>query len=230
MRNIHIFLVSTVALFAQSRESDRLIVPGIRVGPVTRTSTEQSLRRALGNRAVKEKIDVGEGVDEPGLVLYPNDPTRRLEITWNKDQPPHPELVFICRSEHEVACKWRTAQGIGMGTSLRELEKLNGRPFEMVGWGSDVGGNLTSFQGGRLDKELAPLLLSLFPRIDGNGQYLPRLTDQEFSDVEGETFLRSEHPVLQKLNPYVGAMRLFFPSTEPRRARVPQQQPRAFGR
>jgi hypothetical protein len=217
MRNIRLFLVSTVALFAQSRESDRRIVPGVRVGPIWRTSTEQSLRRALGNRVAKENIDAGEGVDEPGLVVYPSEPARRLEITWNDDLPPHPAMVFICRGEHNVGCQWRTAQRIGIGTSLRELEKLNGRAFEMVGWGSDIGANLTSFQGGRLDKELAPLLLTLVPRIDGNGQYLPRLTDPEFSEIQGETFLPSTHPVLQKLNPCVGAMVLVFPSTDPHR-------------
>ena len=71
--------------------------------------------------------------------FFENDPGRRLEITWNHDQPPHPAMIFICRVEDNRACQWRTAQGIGIGTTLRELEKANGRPFEMVGWGSDVG-------------------------------------------------------------------------------------------
>jgi hypothetical protein len=221
MRNIWLLLSVTAALFLQARENDSLIVPGVRVGPVTRTSTEQSLRQAFGRLAVRADIDVGEGVQEPVLALYPADPGRILEITWNNDQPPHPAMIFICRSEDNRACQWRTAQGIGIGTTLRELEKANGRPFEMVGWGSDVGGNLTSFQGGQLEKELrgplGALTLSLTPRIDRNGDYLPRLTDREFSDVEGEKFLLSSHPVLQKLNPYVGAVSLVFPSAERRR-------------
>src|SRR5262249_25189227 len=139
------------------------------------------------------------------------------EITWNNDQPRHPAMIFICRSEDNHACQWRTADGVGIGTTLRELEKANGGPFEMVGWGSDVGGNLTSFQGGRLEKELlGALALTLVPRIDRNGDYLPRLTNREFAQVQGEKFLLSSHPVLQKLNPYVGVVLLLFPPVQQR--------------
>jgi len=208
MLRIWLFLPFTVALFSQSHENDRLIVPGFRVGPVTRISTEQSLRNAFGRLAVKEKIGVGEGMDAPGLVLYPTDPQRRLEITWNHEQPAHPAMIFICRGEYNHKCQWHTPHGVSIGTTLRELERLNGKAFEMVGWGSDVGGNLTSFQGGRLEKER--LALTLVPMVDRDGNYLPRLTAREFSEVEGEKFLLSSHPVLQKLNPYVGALVLVF--------------------
>ncbi|HEY3839764.1 MAG TPA: hypothetical protein VGL72_24500 [Bryobacteraceae bacterium] len=51
-------------------------------------------------------------------------------------------------------------------------------------------------------------MLTLVPRMDHNGQYLPKLTDREFSAVQGEKFLLSSHPVLQKLNPTVGAVTL----------------------
>src|SRR5262249_33332195 len=165
MRNIWLLLSFTAALLPQSRENDSLIVPGVRVGPVTRNSTEQSVRQTFGKLAAKENIGVGEGVEEPGLVLNPSNPRRRLEITWNDDRPPHPAMIFICRSEYNEDCQWRTAQGISIGTTLRELEKLNGKPFEMVGWGSDVGGNLTSFQGGRLEEEFRGLALNLVPKI-----------------------------------------------------------------
>jgi|SRR5579884_1582997 len=210
-----LLLSLTVAVFPQSPANDSLIVPDIRVGPVTRTSTEQSLRHAFGRLAVNENVGVGEGVDEPGLVLYPTQPARRLEITWNSAQPPHPAMIFICPSSNG-ACEWRTSRGIGIGTTLRELENLNARPFEMVGWGSDVGGNLTSFRGGRLEKELPGLRMTLYPRTDANGEYLPRLTDREISQVDGERFLLSSNPVLQTLNPSVAGMVLVFPG-EPRR-------------
>lgn len=214
MRTACLLLSLAYTALTQTRVNDDLILPGVRVGPVTRTSTEQSLRQALGRLAVKGNVDIGEGVDEPGLILYPADPTRRLEILWNEDRPAHPARVFICRSERNGDCRWRTAQGFGIGTTLRELEKANGRPFEMVGWGSDVGGNLTSFQEGRLAKLLGAISLTLTPRIDHDGSYLPKLTAGEFDEVEGEKFLLSSHPVLQKLNPYVAALSMVFPVVE----------------
>ncbi len=211
IRNFCLFWSFTAALLAQSSKNDSLIVPGVRVGPVTPSSTEASLRRVFGNLASKESIGVGEGSEEPGLVLFPSNPRRRLEITWNDSSPPHPAIIFMCRDEYSKTCEWHTVHGISRGTTLRELEKLNGRAFEMVGWGSDVGGNLISFQGGRLEKELRGLALNLFPRADRDGNYLPRLTDQELSAVQGEKFLLSSHPVLQKLNPQVAVLILSLP-------------------
>ncbi|HEY3839763.1 MAG TPA: hypothetical protein VGL72_24495 [Bryobacteraceae bacterium] len=148
MRKIWLISSFAVALFSQSHQSDSLIVPGVRVGPVTRASTEQSLRRFFGSLAARENVGVGasEGVLVPGLVLYPTDPARRLEITWNDEQPPHPAMISICPDSYTATCRWHTIHGIGIGTTLRELEKLNERPFGIVGWGSDGSGNLTSFK------------------------------------------------------------------------------------
>jgi hypothetical protein len=193
---------------------DDLIVPGVRVGPVTRTSTETSLLRELGKAVVKADVDVGEGMMEPGLIVYPDDPMRRLAVVWNNEKPAHPATIFICYNSGVPLCRWRTASGIGTGTTLRDLERRNGGAFEMVVWGSDVGGNVVSYLGGKLERELrgyGALGLNLAPRTDGAGQYLPKLTEREFAAVRGERFVNSSDTVLQKLNPAVASMSLEFP-------------------
>ena len=203
---------STVILL--SAQSDDLIVPGLRVGPVTRTSTEAALLRTLGKAAVKEDVEVGEGMTEPGLVIYKSDPTRTLAVVWGDDKPAHPASVFICYDSAAARCRWHTASGIGTGTTLRDLERRNGKPFEMVVWGSDVGGNVTSFDGGKLEQELKSygvLALNLAPHTDPQGEYIPKLTSEEAEAVLGEKIVSSSHPVLQKLNPYVASMSLEFP-------------------
>jgi hypothetical protein len=194
--------------------SDDLIVPGVRVGPVSRTSTEASLLRELGKAAVKADVDVGEGMMEPGVIVYPDDPMRRLAVVWNDEKPAHPATIFICYNSGAPVCRWRTASGIGTGTTLRDLERRNGGAFEMVVWGSDVGGNVVSYLGGKLERELrgyGVLGLNLSPRIDGAGGYLPKLTESEALSVNGEKIVSSRDPVLQKLNPAVIAMSLEFP-------------------
>src|ERR1700733_1179820 len=81
----------------QGPRADGLVVPGVRVGPVTRTSTETSLMKLLGKDAVKQDIVLDDGESQPALVIYKNDPTRQLEIVWNRDVPAHPWFVEICR-------------------------------------------------------------------------------------------------------------------------------------
>lgn len=209
-----ILLGFAVTLGAQP--ADTLIVPGVRVGPVTRSSTEQSLRATLGADVVKQTIETGEGETEPGLVIFKSDPSRQLEIVWNHDTPPHPQLVFICRDSTKGFCRWRTFSGIGFGTTLKSLEMRNGRPFEMTGWGTDVGGNIVNWKGGKLqavlNKPAAPLTLGIFPNLDKAGGYVPVVTNREFESVQGDKFIPSSDPVLQKLNPRIGSMTLVFPA------------------
>ncbi len=195
------------------------------MGPVTRTSTEISLIKLLGKDAARQKVDFGEGDSQPGLVIYKHDPTRRLEIVWNRDVPAHPWYVFICRSGLNAPpppCRWRTADGVGMRTTLKELERLNEKPFRMVVWGSDGGGNVVSYDHGALASfdgafEREPwnsdrLILRLEPRTDEKGNDIPKLSDGEKAEVyDGEKIVASSHPVLQKMNPYVAEVTQEFP-------------------
>ena len=182
--------------------ADFLIVPGVRVGPVDQKSTERALLALPGAGAKAAQIYMGEGFEEPGVVLYPDDPSRRLEVVW-RGSPPAPAFVWICRGG-KVPCRWRTAAGVSMGTTLKELERLNGKPFEMLGSGFDGSGLVSSFGDGKLASYDHGLRLMLGLRIDG-------LTGQEADAVTGDRVISSSHPVLQKLNPRVGSMRLDFP-------------------
>ena len=168
----------------------------MRVGPVTRTSTATSLIELLRTEAVQQNVEFGDGDSQPGMVIYKNDPTRRLEIVWNRDVPAHPWWVFICRSDLTAPpppCRWRTADGVGMGATLKELERLNEKPFRMVIWGSDAGGNVVSFDGGALASfdgafEREPwnsdrLILRLEPRTDEKGNDIPKLSEAEKAEV-----------------------------------------------
>lgn len=222
------FAIGAVVLVSAQndpRAADGLVIPGVRVGPVTRTSTEASLIELLGRDATRQDVDSGEGNTEPGLVIYPGDPARRLEIVWNHDIPARPWYVSICRSGLNAPpppCRWRTAEGVGMGTTLNELERLNRRPFTMVRWGTDAGGNVVSFDGGALASfgggfepeqwNSARLLLRLEPRTDERGNNIRKLTNEEETQVYGsDNILPSSHPVLQKMNPYVAEFTEIFP-------------------
>jgi hypothetical protein len=49
-----------------------------RVELVSHRSAAESLLRRLGKAAMRADIDIGEGFTEPGVVISPNDPARRL--------------------------------------------------------------------------------------------------------------------------------------------------------
>jgi len=189
---------------------DDLIIPGLRVGPVTRASTEKTLLRSLGTAAARAEIDTGEGFMQQGLIVYGNERGRRLGVTFNSETPPHPAIVFICYQESRTPCRWRTRSGVHWGMRLKDLERLNGAPFQITGSGTDISGNVVSWNGGQLERELESegrLIINL----DVNGPLDPTVTAAEYEAIAGDRIFPSSHPVLQKLNPRIIGMYLVFP-------------------
>jgi hypothetical protein len=108
----------------------------------------RELSRVLGAAHVKtETLHVAEGEMERGTVIFPDDPARRLEIFW-KDRASLSSPRFVrVRGKQS---RWRTPEGIGIGTDLRTIEKLNGRSFTLYGFEWDYGGTTADWRGGTL--------------------------------------------------------------------------------
>ena len=93
-----------------------------------------------------------------------------------------------------------------MKTSLKDLERRNGRPFKLMGFGWDYSGTVSSWDGGNLavlTKGPGRLILRLMPDEAG-------INSEEYRTVLGEGEFLSSHPAMQKLNPVVYAMNQEF--------------------
>jgi lycopene beta-cyclase len=125
---------------------DRVMVPGERVGMITGSTSEEELREVVDHESiVRSEIEVGEGFCYPGTVLFPGSPDR-LEVTWQDTGRLSPAIVRI----DAPGAHWQTEGGIGIGSTLRELEEANGGPFLFLGFGWDYGGRVSDWLGGRM--------------------------------------------------------------------------------
>lgn len=179
--------------------SFRLIEPGVRVGPVNRDASLDALRKSLGARNVSAgRVLSEDGSRVPGVVLYPGDPLRRIEIAWSDTVARrHPAWARM----RGRANAWRTPAGVRVGTTLRELEKLNGRALTIWGFGGARPGRVRSWNDGALEDELRPARVSFgLPR---------RATAREIAAVSGAV-LPSGDPTLRRLNPKVSEILIRF--------------------
>jgi len=197
---------------AQQTDPDWLIVPGERVGFVTAETTDASLKALFGASNV-ESVDVylGEGFTSPGTAVYPSDTTRRIEVVWSDETRTVPKEVRLTGD----SSVWRTAEGISLGSTLREIERLNGYPFRLVGFAFDYGGTIVDCGRGRLvalgcsvaDERGASkgrlMVVRLNPGVDALGT-------SEYRQVLGEREFSSGHPAMQKLNPRVYQLIVFI--------------------
>lgn len=130
-----------------AHQNDWLIVPGKRLGPITPNSTRADLDRFFGKANVDDQpVDSGDG-PEPATRVYSATAESALSIFWTGTKISD---IMPCYPESTTHCKWHTEDGITLGSTLEKLESLNGRPFQLVMWGSDVGGNITSWRAGKL--------------------------------------------------------------------------------
>ena len=201
------FLIGAGALVILSAQSSYEIVPRVRVGAITSRTSESDLKSRYGRKNVQStKVHLGEGEYEPGTVIYPNDPTRTIEIIWKDAQRKRfPKRIQIS-GEKSV---WRTRHGISLGTELKELERINGKPFVLAGFNWDYGGTVVSWEGGKLERDFEKdgrvVVLRLSYQTDHDELGI------DAGSVKGDRDFPSSNQVMQKINPKVYQIIVAFP-------------------
>jgi hypothetical protein len=155
---------------------------------------ENDLRRDFGDSTVvRVRVELGEGETTPGTVLFPSDSLRRAEIIWRDTLNRRSPGRIVLRGNRS---QWQASRGISLGTTLQELERLNGKSFILAGFGWDYAGVVTDWQGGTLDSALAGITLYLDP---GAAQH----QTAAYAQVLGDRDYSSSLPAMQQLNPKV---------------------------
>jgi hypothetical protein len=185
-------LMASAVLGAGAADSRKIVVAKS-FGAVTAKTTRAEVAAIYGTANVRDaEIRGPEGTTFPGTVVYGKKPADRFEIIWVDPKTKRkPEIVRVGRAK----TRWQTTHGITIGTSLKEIEKLNGKPLTLNGFGWDLGGGVISWNGGKLAKECYGKLLLTFDAIGEE-----KLTPKEASKVMGEQEVRSNSSVMRKLD------------------------------
>ena len=120
-------------------------LPGT-LGPLT---TRLELEARFGKANLREeRFDGPEGEGSyPALVLYPDDPRKRLELLLDAGNPDAPIQELRVPSADS---QWRDTSGVRTGMTLAELVALNGAPISFYGLDWDYGGAVQDWHGGKL--------------------------------------------------------------------------------
>ena len=142
-----------------------------------------------------------EGEYTPGTVLFASRPEAKVEILWKQ-----PELkrgpLHVWITSRDSASPWRTPEGISIGTDLRTVERLNGRPFRLFGFGFDGSGTVADWSGGRLAApDVAPCRMRL--SLEPPPGPMPDSISRRYPQVAGDRLFSSGHPVMQMIGPRV---------------------------
>jgi hypothetical protein len=98
--------------------------------------------------------------------------------------------------------RWGSSSGVRLGMTLKELEELNGKPFQFSGIGWDYGGGISGWDGGKLDKASIGITVDADYNSDQQQDLLP---------VTGDQILNSNDPAVRKVTLRVVAISIYPP-------------------
>ena len=168
--------------------SDRDIVPGEKVGAITGNTSRADLMKFYGAENLSDTdYPIGEGETVPGTIVFPGT-SREATVIWApqfKDEKV--DRVVISGKE------WLLPEGIRRGDNLAAVEKINGAPFMIYGFGWDYGG-VGYFKGGLLDRKVQ---VWFRPSVEEGPAYEAVLGDSLFHSGDGA--MRAVDPRVEKV-------------------------------
>lgn len=182
-------------------------------GPFAQNATEASLKQAFGAANVEYKTVAGaEGMETPATVVFPNDPKRTVTVFWwDETARAKPASVSV---QADFAADpdgmnpwltpvlWQSPQGVTIGATVEEIEALNGKPFDISGFGWDYGGYAVAWNGGKLDTGEGACNLTV--RFSPSADPVP-------DGALGDTQLKSDSPEVRGAKPRVTEFTIGYP-------------------
>lgn len=162
-------------------------------GVFARDSSHARVVAAFGARNVTFKtVPLPEGETGKATVVLDKNGKPRLHFIW-RDEKRRRNLpsVFVYDSAN-----WRTPQGVAVGSTLADVERINGKPFTLLGFGWDYSGTVSNWDGGTLDKP------------EGGCRFIVRfeatIPNAPGADaLDGDKEISSADPIMQAVKPKI---------------------------
>ena len=125
--------------FEEDISIDRNIIPNESVGLITSSTTKSALNKLYDKGNIRETIKGTE-------VIFDNT-ADNITIEWN-DGNLTPKIIRI----KNLNSNWKTKEGVGIGSTIKEVEKANGKPFTIYGYEIDayLAGTVKNWNSGNL--------------------------------------------------------------------------------
>ena len=116
-------------------------------GPFAKDSSHLELTTAFNSKNVTfADVEAADGTKVPASILFPNDPKRRLEVWWS-DRTHRSDIHLIVIGGQST---WTAPDGLRLGQTLEQVEKINHKPFKLKGFDKDRIATVSDWDGGEL--------------------------------------------------------------------------------
>lgn len=161
----------------------------------TRFEDSEQVAEYFGEENIINDVwSVAEGTETYLVTIVNPDSKNKIIIYWDKKSEDYKDYAFVEAIYSNFNSEWEEAEdegftfpsksGIKIGTTLQELEKINGKAITFFGFGWDYGGMVTS-----TGDKLQGLAITVGCPEEENSDswsdaYMNLLGDQEFSSSD----------------------------------------------
>ncbi len=170
--------------FEEDISIDRIIIPNERVGLITSSTTKSALNKLYDKGNIREYVVFSyEGFDIKGTEVIFDNTADNITIEWN-DGNLTPKIIRIKNPNSN----WKTKEGVGIGSTIKEVEKANGKPFTIYGYEIDayLAGTVKNWNSGNLQG------LNLQFKIT------KEIPVEVYMEMMGDRGILSNNPLLEK--------------------------------
>ena len=166
--------------FEEDISIDRKIIPNESVGLITSSTTKSALNKLYDKGNIRETI---KGTDIKGTEVIFDNTADNITIEWN-DGNLTPKIIRI----KNLNSNWKTKEGVGIGSTIKEVEKANGKPFTIYGYEIDayLAGTVKNWNSGNLQG------LNLQFKIT------KEIPVEVYMEIMGDRGILSNNPLLEK--------------------------------
>ena len=164
-------------------------------GVFAKDSTHLKLAQRFEPKNVEfADVDGPDGSRLKATVLFGKDPKGRLEVLWSDEGSRSGTSLIVITGKSA----WTGPKGLKLGLTLPALEKLNGRPFRLMGFGAkENAGQVTGWDGGALAVLPGGCKVGLRLALD------PKTMPEARAAAAGEAEIGSSDPALKAAAPKV---------------------------
>lgn len=163
----------------------------------------QGLEKKYGTKNIvkKDSIETGEGTFETTKLFGNTD--KEVNIYWQDgyEYKRIQDVVVKGKLDENEKLKntspWVSKKGLRIGMKMSEVVALNGKTFTITGIGWDLGGNVVSWEGGKLANK------NVNVRFNDYSDNMGGLEETEYNTIVGDREFDTKHPAIKKLNPTV---------------------------
>lgn len=166
--------------------------------PIKKSDTAKTIMARFGKDAVLATIILPEGEEEKGIILFPHDNGKKLEILFSDED----EMTTIRNvMVRQPKSKW-TIRRLGIGSRLDKAVAINKAPISMSGFDWDYGGYSSNFHKGKLSREQNQCNYGLRFELPENAT--------NFDNIIGDRPISSRDKAVRRNNPIISELSIGF--------------------